>query len=544
MDKPGKVFQWIGIGAIYILVCFGLKQTNFYIDLASGIRLAALLMLPTRFWPALLLCDATALALFTAPRMGVHPFTTASAIITIAGYPLTSIPAALFGKKVGFDLKKGTPRQFGNLLIIAALAALVGTAAGVAYVLSCDMTLAAQKIGLAGLVETYAVGKVLGTLAIVPAGAFIVQAIAGEKGKPRAGAREILTEVFSWTAPIACILLIVGVIANATGPGRLLLPLRLSMFLAIVIYTLRHGARGASISVLLVNVAIELTQQVEREPDLATIHELSVLLSMIALLIGAHVTRHQKESREAANDAARLMAEAQIFEAERMTFRRLAQNHADLPQRLIEAQAGFLDELLEGFSQFESQLRTQSLDREEAQQLWWRVSSKTRRDIRDKLDSLRPALLETYGLRAALASGPIAAALDSAGIPFYPYLRDDLSHLPRGTQFAVYQLAHGCIARHLQARAAACVTLRIKAGRWGARSWVGILVSIGQNPAFEPEADLGLDTAKSIQKLAQAYGGRIKDRNIMGRRQVSAVILTDDLEAILPFRSAATKASA
>lgn len=546
MEKPGKIAKWIGAGALYVVVCYGLKQVPFYTDLASGLRLALLLLLPIRRWPLLLFCDAVALTLFTAPRFGIAPFTTLSALITIFGYPLTSVPAALLARKLGFDLSQHSPRQVFNLAAVASVAALVGSLVGIAYVLSCDMSLEAQSITIPSLFETYAIGKVLGVLAVVPAAVWIASMFNASKAITRARLAKAFHDLYTWIGATSGVLLIATVLANSVGPGRLLLPIRLAMFMALVICALTHGARGAGIAVLLVNIALELTQQIQpREPDLVTVHELSALFSMVALLVGAHVSRHQAEALAASAEKDRLMAETRLAELNKGALRRLAQSHADLPQRLLDAQAGFLDELLLDFTHIENQLRDKSLDREEAQQLWWRLSSRTRQEIRARKAAIRPELLDSHGLRAALASGPIAAALYDSGIPFHVRLAHDLSRIPKATQFAVYQLAHGSIARFLQAGVAGCVTLRVRTGRLASREWVAVHVNVALNSAMEQDMENGADISRSLTLLAQAYGGRAREKPLrFGRYDFSAVLFNEDLGTLLDTDASERLASA
>jgi len=535
MEKPGKIAKWIGAAALYIVVCYGLKQVPFYTDLASGLRLALLLLLPMRRWPLLLICDAVALTLFTVPRFGVPPFTTLSALITIFGYPLTSVPAALLARRIGLDLSHHAPRQIFNLAAVAALAALVGSVLGIAYVLSCNMPLGAQQVTIPSLFETYAIGKVLGVFAVVPAAFWIASMFNASKAITRARLAKAFTDLYTWIGATSGVLLVATVLANSVGPGRLLLPIRLAMFMALVVCALRHGSRGAGIAVLLVNIALELTQQIQpREPDLVTVHEIGALFSIIGLLVGTHVSRHQAEALAAAAEKDRLMAESKLAELNKGTLRRLAQNQADLPQRLLDAQAGFLDDLLLDFAPIENQLRDKSVDREDAQLLWWRLSSRTYQEIRARRAAIRPELLDSHGLRAALASGPIAAALSDSGISFHVRLTDNLSNVPKATQFAVYQLAHGSIARFLQVGVAGCVTLRVRTGRLGVREWVAVHVNVALNSDIEQDLERGADISRSLILLAQAYGGRAREKPLrVGRYDFSAVLFNEDINALL-----------
>lgn len=518
MGKAWKALHYLGICAIYCYAYLLLKYAPFYLNLPAALRLAALVAMPVRAWPGLLLADMVANSVYTSPRFGVHPYTDLSAIISIVGYPLSSLPAAWVAKRRKLQLASGSIDQVKTLLIAAACQTIFGTIVGVAYVLSCDMSIQEQHSTVWNVIELYSTGHLLGALTLLPAFGWALYQLTAETHGKRRWPETGYPALAIWMLCAACFCTIGVLLAFTVGPGKLLFPVRLALFLTVVVCTLREGWRGAAVSVLIVNLALELTQvRLGRDPDLATLHELSAFLSAFALWVGALITRHRAASTRIAADNERLQ-------------KQLAR-HASLPLKIKQQHAEMLDHLISNLSVSETLLRGSPGDREQAQQLWWRVISRHRRELRSQRDALKPEVLDSHGLRVALASGPIAAALQDAGVRFYVHAVDSLDGISADVQAAVYHIVHDGITRHLQHGAVEFVSLKMRTGNLAGRRWVGVRVEMGMNDDYSAES--GARSRADLVSLAELYGGRFRDSSVRNVRILSTVLFEDGLEAIL-----------
>ena len=520
MGRAWKALNYIGIFAIYTVVYYSLRYTPFYLNLAAGVRLAALVLLPYRLWPAILLGDVLANTVFTAPRFGVAPYTDLSAVVTIFGYPASTLPAAWFAKRHGIALSTGKSAEVINLFKATAIQMLAGTAAGLAYVLSCAISIEAQKSTFWNVIELYSIGHALGVLTVVPAACWLWRQFADDPSVPKRWPEADYGRLLGWLLTLACFCTIAVLTAQAVGPGKLLFPIRLALFMTIMIMTVREGWRGAALSVLLVNIALEFTQkEFGREPDLATLHEVSTFICGLALWLGALVGKQRATTRR--------------MEADNVRLQQLYKRHAEAPMRMRRLHAEWLDGLTEKLKNAEVELRDSTTDREQTLQLWWRVISGYRKEIRAQREALRPALLDTHGLRVALACGPIANTLRDAGVCFHVHAVDTLEGVDGEMQSTIYQLVHDSIVRRLQRHAVGMVSIKLRCGRLGDRRYVGARVNFAMRPDFETPALDSRGESSDLADLAEIFGGRLTEHGDDRRQYVSAVIFEDSIEAIL-----------
>ena len=527
MNKPGVAVQSVGIGAIYACFCYLSKDTPSHFNVSAGLRMAALLLTPMRLWPAILLGDMWANAAYAAPRFGVAPYTTTSALIAIFLHPLTAVPGAALAHRLRLNLIAPAPADIWKFVASTSSAAILGALSGLAYVLSCTMPLTAQHIDSWGVFEVYFLGVLLGGITVVPAASWIKSELCTKREGRDFGDRGRLFALLSITAAV----LSVSVWATHKYPSpHLLLPLRLAMLAMVLLCTIKQGMRGAALAILLVNVAIDLTPFSPRDPELVRVQEISVLVAFTAMLFGAHGAKQIDRLKTFALREERAVAYARQIAA--------------MPERLRSYQASVFDDIYENLAISEQALRDPNLDREQAQQLWWRVISRTRSDLRARREALRPDLLDEFGLKGAVLGCPVIAALHDAGISVHTYLLDDTSKLSAGTQGAAYQLLHEALAEILQSNATRCVTLRIKTGRLGFGYWVALRIVAGITPDFQSGHANLISRSMALADLAEAFGGKLHRKDIAGRHAVTIWLYDDAIERVLDAPSQSAKVSA
>ncbi|HET7267859.1 MAG TPA: ATP-binding protein, partial [Oleiagrimonas sp.] len=82
--------------------------------------------------------------------------------------------------------------------------------------------------------------------------------------------------------------------------------------------------------------------------------------------------------------------------------------------------------------------------------------------VRRMLDSLRPTVLDEFGLARALEEGPIQSLLHSAGIAYEFDLHGDPHHLDEDTRLAIYRVAQEAATNAVRHAHASHVHLRLR----------------------------------------------------------------------------------
>lgn len=300
-------------------------------------------------------------------------------------------------------------------------------------------------------------GNFIGCILVVPLGAWIS---APDHYSP---SRPILQSAVRYLLPTMALYLVLSLNQPGSNLSELL---RLLLMVAVVVFAMRHGWRGAAISVLVASLAIAVEEHVG-VPAYSPIR-MQVFISItgaMALLFGVTVDDMRRTTallRQANDEGAALTAKLHVaalrnLQAEERERRRLAadlhdefgqnltalQTHLKLAQRdFIESgRSAVVDNLLE-------------------------LTRNMRRNISAVLESLRPAALDELGLYAAIERGNIRRLVEESGLEFDANLEGDarllsmLAPVHRHAAYRVVQEAVTNVVRH--ARASRCeVRLRI-----------------------------------------------------------------------------------
>jgi signal transduction histidine kinase len=434
----------LAAGALLYAVTFVLaswiSDPSWY--LPAGVRFAALWLSPPRRWPLYAVAElAAGVALLS---FGLLPDPLALLLVTLlpwAGFAL--VIRAL--RPLGVYAAPESPARMGStllaMLLAAAFEAVFRPAQG-------------QGEGLLPVVALlYAwLGAYNGMLAIAPL-AFQLLAPAAQ----RHDRRRILLDLGRFVLPLLGVL---AVLLWWRTPGSLfaasvaLLPMMLMAF--------RHGWRGAAWALSLTSIALHLVW-LRGEPDFApeTLPLLVALTGSVALLLGSAIV-------------ALLRANAALTERNRLdqaaNSRLAAQTEAlaDLSRRLVRAredeQRRLAHELHDEVGQSVAALGTRLsllLRRIDDPELAASLNAQrelvlhVQSSLREVLQGLRPAVLDRFGLDAALREGPLRRMLVDAGIDYEASCSGPVERVGADTGSAVYRIcqeaATNCV-RHAQAR--------------------------------------------------------------------------------------------
>lgn len=253
----------VGYAAVYALLR-SVSVSNW--NLPASLRLAALLLVPMRYWPALVLGEAMPVAYQAWLSHGMFGWAWAS----FAAFPPIALCAPFMA---WFRRRTSVVQADGRIdvpaVLIAALACAVLTAAGnIAALASVHLPSGQAAPAItARIVFGYFLGNYLGALTLTPL-ALVVRGWLVEtrpatawmalrrSGLLRDGAMSLVLPLIALTA-----------IGYASENADAMQVCRIAMFVPVAWLTLRHGWRGAAIGGAAASCAVALTSTIVRDPS-------------------------------------------------------------------------------------------------------------------------------------------------------------------------------------------------------------------------------------------------------------------------------------
>ncbi|MCG6117760.1 MAG: histidine kinase [Aquimonas sp.] len=269
--------------------------------------------------------------------------------------------------------------------------------------------------------------------------------------------------------------------------GRLAELLRLLLIAAVVVFAVRHGLRGAALSVLVVSLALGIEDHLWGASDsIIWLQTFVAIAGAMALMFGASM------------DQLRLQT-AQLRQA-REREQRILHDLAEAAARNVRAQElergriamDLHDSLGQDITALQTELKLIQLESEAARP-WTHqllgLALHMRTTLREALEALRPAALVELGLAKAVDLGVIRESAERSGLFFELRLPRDpraLNQLDAATSIAAYRIVQEAVNNVIRHAEAEWVSVRLRVGRRNSRRW--LLVSIeddgrGRSPA-------------------------------------------------------------
>jgi glucose-6-phosphate-specific signal transduction histidine kinase len=277
--------------AVYEIARYASPSTQW--NLMAGLRLASVLLVPRRYWPALIVGEWAPLI----QKCAIHAGQFGMEWAIIGGIPLmvACMPLAMLAKRLApFPLRDGE-LDVVSVLILAAACALISALVDVAGLRAALEAFpgAWPDIHLHDAFYGYLLGDFCGMFPVVPA----VFALKDAYDAGRSGAWRRVRNIPLTSALVA--LSVAGWIAVAMmGPqvrGAELQALRLCAMLPVLALTLRFGWQGGAVAGVLALVAVMSTAG--DSTDMSII-ETQIVMSIAmagALLIGMPIARRTRE---------------------------------------------------------------------------------------------------------------------------------------------------------------------------------------------------------------------------------------------------------
>lgn len=450
------------------------KVARFYWFVPCGLRVACLALLPLRWWPWIMGGEFLAragYAMFPLPPM-VHSLgdflrhlTGKGTVTLIFLAPLLSLPGSWYLRRWIPDLAKLRQPRVMGLVLLACLISAAGDSLG--NVLNV-MFIAPEPLpmGVARFIAGKVTGDYIGVIAVAPA----VFALWLPSERPWRW-REVL--------PDAALLLAVGVVYPALMRLESNVAIyeysRALVLIPVFLIAFRHGWRGGAIALALCSTLVALVPALHpADPyrDLFT-QMLLAIAGTAALLLGSAI-----DAQRATQDA--LAAQNAALECANAGLDHLGAELRDAAQRNLRLEeeqrrriaAEIHDELGQNLTAVHTRVKL-AADRLNAAQLGdvttsiYEILATMRGSVRGLMDSLRPPVLDEFGLVRAFREGPLRDLIERAGLRYDFDLRGDpalISALDESTQIAIWRIVQEAATNTVRHARATCFRAHLRVG--------------------------------------------------------------------------------
>lgn len=424
----------------------------------SGLRFGALMLVRPRNWPWLIaaewLADFQHLASISGSDVWMLDF-----LVGQAPDMLVVAACVLLMRRFGLKASLRTPEDVARLLAAALLVAFVNTLVswGLNNLLHPMMPLG----GIGSAVGSELLREYLGSLLVVP-----LLILLAREFPERSDIVRIILETVLVLLPSLGLLLVM-----LQSPPPLPAFARILALAPVLLFAFRNGWRGAIFSMLLVNCGMMLFTSTD-------LHEMPSTESLLflavagtgAMVLGAASDALRRSSRRLAVQNARLEGAnrrldhlaRQLSDAARRNLRTEEQQRRYLAAELHDELGQNLTAIQTRVKLAQTRLREAGLS--DVSTSINDILAHMRGAIRRLLNSLRPTVLDEFGLARALEEGPIHDLLKTAGIAYEIELLGNLRDLDEDTRTTVYRVVQEAATNTVRHAMAGSFRLRIRSG--------------------------------------------------------------------------------
>ena len=513
---------WKQVAAVagYALAYELLHQVTFtYWVLIAGFRLAALIYVPRRYWVALALGELIPqiyLAITCEPQYG---WIWSVVIVTFIPMVL-AMPAVYWCQQtLRMTPARGSVRM-GVLLLCILLTTFIWTANNALGMVVTHMP-AGYTFSFPTLIGKWVIGNFLGMLTVVPLVVLIREAWRSTPVHIRwqrlLDSRLMLESLFL-LAPALGFLLWMSGHADSESTRE---AARMAMFLPVVFLALRHGWEGAAIGGTAASVAEVLTMSGSKDIGALQAEVFIAFAISSMLLLGSRISvLNQRDAAE------RIQVQEALV---------LARRNITIGEARLRVAAEFLEHVREmihvGYERMLTQLRhLPAVD----SRAYARQAAMTQEQLFRLSDGLYPTGWKEKDLVLALRQGPLARALDEAGVSYWCDARGDFSVVSPGLHLAVYRLVGEALALACQDLPPTHVRVRLRAGQRAGQAWVGVRLRAWTET--DRVAEIRLDDVRirlssaglswsAAEDRARSYQGRLRQAQRSEGHVITAVLL-------------------
>ncbi|WP_367344837.1 MASE1 domain-containing protein [Stenotrophomonas bentonitica] len=471
------------IAALYAAACWAARQVSLdQFFLPAGIRIAALLMLPVRSWPYLLLGDYAYLGLIRLPMLDRYG---PEWVFIASAYQLPVAALIVYWSRRLIEARSDT-----WLLFIAGMAALLIGVGNLS--LAHLLWPSPPSVGFLALSARYVLGHYIAIMTVAPLALL---------WKRR---RDI--DWPSWSRPpvvYATLLLLaccagLTLIPQETSAERT--TMQLLMAAPVVALTCLQGWWGAAIAMPVMSMVIRINTNVSGLPESFDPHsfnaQLIIAISCSALLsLGSRITHYCRKYSYHSNARKQAIANARSSDAtHERRLRMRALNLRKIGDGLDSSLSSTVEWLrIHGHPEMASEL----LD----------AAAAHSQRFREETAMIYPTIVEHVGLYLALQAGGVFEALDKTDRLAEPHLAGDPCRLSLDLQLTAYRALTEAVSILLENERGQ-LKIRARSGWFGPVR--GLMVTVGST---DPRHQLSRTTATMatgrLSGRTQVYGGTV-----------------------------------
>lgn len=466
----------LGFALVYwiVLVYFA----RFYWFVPCGLRVACLALLPLRWWPWILAGEFLARAGYSAHFLAsrsisdyLHRAINRNDVAVTFLAPLLALPGSWYLRRWVPDLALLRQPGVMGFVLLACMISAAGDSLG--NILTV-MVIAPQELPMG--VGRFLVGKItgdyIGVIAVAPA-LFAFWLPSNRNRNSRLW--QIDAALLALAGLIYCALMRVDSNQVLYEYSRVL------VLIPVFVIAFRHGWRGGAIALAVCSTLVALVPALHpADPyrDLFT-QMLLAIFGTSALLLGSTI-----DAQRSTQDA--LVEKNAILEAANGKLDLLGAELRGAAQRSLRQEenqrrrlaAEVHDELGQNLTAVHTRVKLAE-DRLDAAQLGdftasiYDILAAMRRSIRGLMDSLRPPVLDEFGLVRALREGPLRDLVEHAGLHYQFDLYGDsnlISTLDDATQIAIWRIVQEAANNSVRHAHAANFIARLRVGVRGSNA--------------------------------------------------------------------------
>ncbi|WP_049623292.1 MASE1 domain-containing protein [Frateuria defendens] len=528
MRKGWKAHAWLGHLAVAVAYFVGVelfRAASFsHWLIVSGFRVSALLLVPYRYWPAMILGEMVYLvpsSVQCADRCGstwaafnlTPPMLFAAPVIYLAREKWHVLPAR-GGLKMGIFLACAMAVALLTTLYSLSLLSIMTPWPGSSY----------WPIQYGEVTARWVVGNYLGILVVAPLVLFLFQAVRGNSWgalRRQLGESRLLLESMVMAVPVVLFLVWLGM--NLPQARQIV---QVAMFLPVVWLALRHGWQGAAIGGTAASFAVMLLMP--KRYDVATLQAEVVMAFAITtmLLVGARIGVLDRRAGQESTDVRMALALAQRnVQVGEMQLRMVSQALEQVGETVHIVCTLMMRRLrhLQPFIDDRSYHRQALVAEDQIYRL---------------ADGLYPARWRERGLSGALREGGMARALDEAGIAYWCDTRGTPGLLSSTLQLTLYRLACEAVVDACGRKSASEFRLTLRCGELAGRRGAVLRIESHAHPARLARIQWSellphLVRASSgqgrqmIEDRAATFQGRVRERVLPDNGRRLSIILFD-----------------
>ena len=493
----------------------------------TGLHLAALMLVPYRYWPALFVADTAQQAYVSYICLDQFGLTWA-VLNTISSLAYEGPVVWWLRERWRLFPSRGTVNM-PMFVLCALIISIIATVETIVQVRFATLP-PGYVIHYSPVTARMMLGNFMGVLTVAPITLVVYQSFAAANFRWQRWFPALLESRLFIEGSLGVFPLVAFLVWLGDQNPQVRAMVQMAMFLPVIFMAFRHGWQGAAVAGTLASLGIVTLMPATNDPATMQAETLVAMAISTMLLVGARMTALTQRVEQERFDSRMAMA--------------LAHRNAALGEAQLRVTAQALDQLGQSIQgAFKLMLgRLRYLQPVPDDVSYRRHAERAQEQLFLLTDSLSPAVLREHGLPGALNQGALARVLHEAGIRYWCDLRGPVGGFPRELSLVVYRVVCEAISETCLTHEPSDVLVKVRCGA-GDRTWAVVMIDLRWNPSRSLHVDwvalrqrlrisaTGLGR-EAIADRAATYGGRLRERALPdGKRVVVSFLEPNHLHA-------------